>query len=133
MSDLADWLREEMARRDVTAKALAGKMGVNPGTISRVLRGERQAGPDFCTALAWALNVPPDEVFRRAGLMPPPTHPAVAADDPTLVRLLEMATRLSAAERRRLTAVAEVFLREQRAAGQTDDPAAGDSGGTTRP
>jgi transcriptional regulator with XRE-family HTH domain len=122
-----------LAGRGLTARALAEKMGMNPGTISRVLTSERQAGPEFCAALAGALGVPADEVFYRAGLLPPPPHPASDADDPSLIRLLELATRLSAAERRRLTAVAEVFLREEWAAGQAGAPPTEGNGGTVEP
>lgn len=31
---------------------------------------ERGAGPDVCQAIARALGLPPEEVFRQAGLLP---------------------------------------------------------------
>lgn len=36
-----------------------------------VMTEQRNPGPDFCNNIARALNVPPERVFRLAGLLPP--------------------------------------------------------------
>lgn len=130
MIDFANWLRAEIRQRGLTNRELARQMGVDPGTVSRVLNGERQAGPDFCTALAEALGLDPAHVFRLAGLLPPLAGPG--APDPCLAHLLELASQLSAGERRRLVAVAEALLRVEVIEQRTDAQSTGDGDGTKR-
>jgi len=36
-----------------------------------VMTESRRPGPDFCTGVARALSLPPERVFRKAGLLPP--------------------------------------------------------------
>lgn len=36
-------------------------------SVSRILSGERQAGPDACIAIAYGLGIPREEVFRARG------------------------------------------------------------------
>jgi len=36
-----------------------------------VMTGQRQPGPDFCNGVARALRIPPERIFRLAGLLPP--------------------------------------------------------------
>jgi hypothetical protein len=38
-------------------------------TISMVISGQSNAGWEFCKGVALAFDVPPDQVFRRAGRM----------------------------------------------------------------
>lgn len=63
------WLEEEMANRGWQAADLADAMKKDDATISRVLSGERNAGPEFCRVLANALRIPQKLVFVKAGLM----------------------------------------------------------------
>ena len=44
--------------------------GVSQGAIGNVIRGDRQPGARLCLSIANALKVPPEIVFRRAGLLP---------------------------------------------------------------
>jgi transcriptional regulator with XRE-family HTH domain len=132
MAEFSAWLRQQIRQRGLTNRALARRMGVDAGSVSRVLNGERQAGPDFCTALADALGLDAAHVFRRAGLLPPLVTEPVAADDPCLAELLELASQLSVADRRRLVAVADLFLRGDFAERPVAPPADADGGGTTR-
>lgn len=48
--DFSGWLREAMAERRVTQRALAMRSGVNHSTISRILSGDRI--PSLTTAIA---------------------------------------------------------------------------------
>jgi transcriptional regulator with XRE-family HTH domain len=65
----ASWLEAEIKSRGWQAADLADAMGKDDATISRVLSGERNAGPEFCRGLAKALRIPQKVVFVRAGLM----------------------------------------------------------------
>ena len=48
--DFSGWLREAMAERRVTQRALAMRTGVNHSTISRIVSGKRV--PSLRTAIA---------------------------------------------------------------------------------
>jgi transcriptional regulator with XRE-family HTH domain len=68
--DFVEWLQMEMTQRGLRQADLAKAAGLYPATIAKVLARERQAGPDVCNALAKALDIPPEVIFRRAGLLP---------------------------------------------------------------
>ncbi len=70
-ADFAEWLREELRNRDWSQSDLSRRSGVSTAQITRVLSGERGIGEATCKSLARALHLPPEEVFRKAGLLPP--------------------------------------------------------------
>jgi transcriptional regulator with XRE-family HTH domain len=75
--DFADWLQTEMLQRGLKQADLAREAKINQPTLSRILTRERKPGPEVCTALAKALDIPPDVVFLRAGLLPEVSRIAV--------------------------------------------------------
>lgn len=70
-SDFGDWLAREIEKRGLSQREVARKVGLSSGAISQVTTGKNFPGPDFCSAIARAFNLPADDVFRRAGLLPP--------------------------------------------------------------
>jgi transcriptional regulator with XRE-family HTH domain len=70
MENFSDWLASEMTRRGISASDLARAAHKAPAVITRVLRGERKPAPETLEAIAGALRLPTDEVFRAAGLLP---------------------------------------------------------------
>lgn len=66
-----NWLNAELEKREWNYSKLATKAKISKGTISHILSGRRNPGSDFCEKIARAFNIPPDEVYRRAGLLPP--------------------------------------------------------------
>lgn len=70
--DFVTWLKSELDKRDWTATDLARQAGLGNSTVTRILSGERNAGADVCAKIAEALGERPEEVFRMAGLLPPP-------------------------------------------------------------
>lgn len=85
MSDFCEWLSEEIHRRGWSQAELARRAEVTPAQISRVLSKVQQPGPDTCTGIAQALGISPEEVFRRAGRLPP--EPPEAVGEKKLLRL----------------------------------------------
>ena len=71
MDALRQWIEEELQKRGWRQADLAHQSGLAEATLSRILSGDRTAGPDACVALARAVDVPPERVFRLAGLLPP--------------------------------------------------------------
>lgn len=95
-NEFTEWLEKELRNRGWRPADLAHRARVNTGTISNILNGFRRAGPDVCLAIARALKVPPEEVFRRAGLLPPLPAPV---DDATLKELEDIVKKLDPEER----------------------------------
>lgn len=98
-NEFSTWLEYQLAMRGWRPIDLANAAGVPNATISRVLNGDRKAGPEVATAIADALDLSPEFVFRRAGLLPdlpPPER------DPTFQELTEVMRNMSPDERREI-------------------------------
>ena len=70
VNNFPDWLNEQISMRGWSLNELARRAGVSVSSVSLVLSGQRKAGPDFCNGIARAINVPADQVFRLAGILP---------------------------------------------------------------
>jgi transcriptional regulator with XRE-family HTH domain len=68
--EFSEWLEAELQERGWNAQDLARTAGIHPSHLYRVLNRERNPGPDVCVAIAAALRLPPDLVFRQAGILP---------------------------------------------------------------
>lgn len=71
MDNFGAWLLNELEERNMTQSELARLAGLSRGTLSNLISGTRGRGPDSIEAIARALKLPPDQVFRVAGLLPP--------------------------------------------------------------
>ena len=69
--DFPDWLTQEMDRRGWKTSRLARRSGLAHSTIGDVLSRRTSPGATFCKRIAVALNIPPDQVLRQAGILPP--------------------------------------------------------------
>lgn len=113
--DFVEWLEAELAARDWQPIDLARAGELYPATVSRILNRERRPGPDALTGIARGLRIPPETVFRRAGLLPEREETEPIPDDPELGNLLRLSRRLSAEDRRRMVEIARLFLRDSAA------------------
>ncbi|MHB9133540.1 MAG: helix-turn-helix domain-containing protein [Armatimonadota bacterium] len=64
------WLQEQLDRRGWDQAELARRSRITNAHISRIMSGENQAGPEASLKIARALHLPPEDVFRHAGLLP---------------------------------------------------------------
>ena len=80
MTDLRKWIVENPSEREWRPADLAHRGGTRDATVSRILHGSRKAGPEVCVAIVTALDVPPERVFRIAGILPP-LPPAVEEEE----------------------------------------------------
>lgn len=69
--DFSEWLQTELDRREWRPTELAKKSEISDGAISRFLRGERKPDPESLVSIAKAFRLPPEQVFRAAGMLPP--------------------------------------------------------------
>jgi len=96
-SQFGDWLNAQLEERGWSQSELARRCNVTSVAISLVVNGERNPGPELCRAIAAALGLPEEKVFRLAGLLS-----QLPVDDETLVfqDVYEMMKNLTPAERR---------------------------------
>ncbi len=109
MDTLIEWLNEELSKRDWSLRELARRADISAGNLSQVMNYQRGAGPEFCRALARALRVPPEEVFRRAGLLP--ERPDYDAEEQ---RALYLFSRLSEPMQHYILTSMEALVEEQK-------------------
>jgi transcriptional regulator with XRE-family HTH domain len=96
MTTFDQWLEAELKQRGWKPADLTFRANLGAGTLSNILNGLRNPGPEVCVAIAGAFDYPPEKVFRMAGLLPPAPDPA--EDEEELVYLFRRLT----AERRNL-------------------------------
>jgi len=78
---------------------LSRATGLHKGSISNVLNGKRQPSSDFVLAVARALQLKPENLYRRAGLLPPKPSPH---HDPLIDDAIEAMARLSEDDKREI-------------------------------
>jgi len=84
--ELTRWLSEEVDRRGWSYREIARRGGLSSGAISNVIKGKSSPGWDLCVGLARALDVAPEVVFRKAGLLP--ALPPDVEEEQEVVRIL---------------------------------------------
>lgn len=70
VNTFAEWLMQQLEERDWSQAELARRAGVTRQAISNLINSNRQVGPEVANGIALALGLPPEEVFRKAGLIP---------------------------------------------------------------
>ena len=77
MTELADWLRDQMHTRGLNQAQAALQAGVSPGTINVLLTRNHVPRVQTLNRLADAFRTPREQVLRLAGHLPPgPDQPA---------------------------------------------------------
>jgi transcriptional regulator with XRE-family HTH domain len=99
MDTFAEWLANEMNRRQWSQAELARRAGTSRSAINGLITGVRGPGPDLSNAIAHAFNLPAEDVYRAAGLLPPePTLDEQAA------AIAYRASKMTQAEKRAVLA-----------------------------
>lgn len=102
--DFIAWLDAELAQRQWSYSQLARRAGLAHSVFSRARAG---AAPGWrsCRAIAEALGAPPEEVLRRAGLLPP-----IPADQAEFEQFRRLLAQLSPEDREELLEIARLKL-----------------------
>ena len=69
----ADWLQAEIDKRDWSQSDCARACDLNRAVINKLLNGKCKPQPPTLMALARGLKLPPETIYRAAGLLPPST------------------------------------------------------------
>ena len=99
------WLDAELEQRNWSYNQLARRAGLSHSMLSRVRAGA-PPGWSICHAVAGALDLPPEEVFRQAGLLPP-----IPVEQAEYEQLRYLLTQLSEEDRQELIEIARLKLR----------------------
>lgn len=104
----SEWLQLEIDKRGWTWNRLATNANLSSGTIYNIRDGTRGVGEDSLTAIAYALKLPPEEVFRAAKMLP--AKPTI---DPADEELLYLFDQLTEEEQEEVLAYARMRLERQ--------------------
>jgi transcriptional regulator with XRE-family HTH domain len=107
-SAFGKWLLKELDTRRWSMRELARRTDVSESTISRIVSGKRNPSSALCRRIAEALRVPPERVFREAGLLPD-----YADESPRTREALYLFRKLPEDERRRILLIMRTLLEEQ--------------------
>lgn len=109
MTEFAKWLEDELKSRRWTRADLSRATGLSQTAFSQIFKGQRKPGPDLCIAVARALEVPEEDVFRKAGLLPEKPED----DDKFAEETIERFKRLTVEQRRAVLEYVIYQLREE--------------------
>lgn len=105
------WLLAEMEKRGWTQADLARRGNIPTGVLSRIINSQRGPGASTCIKIATAFNIPPQEVFRMAGILPKSLTDELE-NNLSFRQVYNLMKGLSPEEQQNLIAYAE-FLLEQ--------------------
>lgn len=74
----SQWLLGELDKRGWSFREFGRRADLSRSTVSKVVNGMGSPGCEFCLKTAKVLNVPPENVLRRAGLLSPEPKETVA-------------------------------------------------------
>ncbi len=72
-NDFGLWLQREREKRGLTQAKLATKAGLNRAVINKIENGQSTPTPDTLQAIADALGIPDEIIFRAAGYIRSPS------------------------------------------------------------
>lgn len=105
MENIADFIKAEIERKGWSQARLAKAAKLDSAVISNILNEKRGMGWESARAIADALNIPAETMFRKAGLLPP--VPAKTEQSEWLLYAFE---RLTGDEKKTVTNIMEFYL-----------------------
>lgn len=66
----SEWLQSEMDKRGWSQSDLARSADLNRAVINKLLNGKSHPQPTTLEAISRALKIPPETIYRAAGLLP---------------------------------------------------------------
>lgn len=84
------WLKRELKERDMIQAELARRANVSRASITKLLSENRTPSYDMCQGIADAFEIPVENVYRAADLLPP-VHP----EDAIITEMLHLFEQLN--------------------------------------
>ena len=101
-------------------REMARRAGVSHTAIINVVHGHTRPSAQFCLQLAEALQVPPEDVYRRAGLLP-----TAAPEGASLQEASYLFAQLSDSEQETVLTMMRALAEKRREANRRLEPEAG--------
>lgn len=105
-SELTKWVKDQLQKRHWSIRELARQSGLSHSLISQALNDRITISNNFCLSIARAFGVPPEHVFRLAGILPD------LPDTQTVNEITELAKNMPEDKQKQLLDFAR-FLRGQ--------------------
>ena len=99
------WILEQMESREWSQAELARRSGLSRTAISDVISGKTGPGYHLCVSIGTALELPPENIMRVAGLLPP--YPDIDED---IKQILDSVAKLPKSDQKDVLA----FIRMKR-------------------
>ena len=109
----SEWVQGELDKREWSQADLARKAGVSRASVSLVISQNRKPGPEFCRAIARAMELPEEYIFRKARLLSPkPDEPDPPG--PTFLEWIKIWLNANEMERDHLLELAEELANKEK-------------------
>lgn len=108
-----DWLQGELSNRGWDQAELVRRSGISSAQISRLVTGGREPGKDAIAGIARAFRLPPEDVLRHAGILPPKNANLTPGDRRALIELLDTISGLSLSNQRLVFELVERIKRSE--------------------
>lgn len=128
--DFAEWLDGELHTRgwgqsDLVRQARMAGHSLSSGQLSHILGKTRQAGPETCIAIAEALHLPREEVFRARGwLLTEPNQVVSPGAPPEVAELMRRLETLPLDKERQIATAFNALLDATSIAGNPEEESA---------
>ncbi len=96
VSKLSDWINAELNNRGWSQRELGRRSSLSGATISDVIGEKTKPTWELCDKIAKTFNVPSEDLFRLAGLLPA----LPGTDNATAARITELVKHLPDEEKR---------------------------------
>jgi transcriptional regulator with XRE-family HTH domain len=106
MGNFPQWLQLELDKRGWRQADLARAANLDSAVISNLINSKRGPGEETCQSIAKAFGIPPETVYRAAGLLPP-----ISERDERIETILHLAEQLPDVEYTDLIAYIELRIK----------------------
>ena len=113
IDDLATWLKHELKLRGWSMREMARRTGVSHTAIINLVNGRTNPSAQFCLQIAEALQMPPEEIYRSAGLLPSSTP-----EEASLLEANYLFARLSESEQETVLTIMRALAEKRRETGR---------------
>ena len=70
MNEFVEWVQNQLDARGLKQADIARNQNITTAAVSKMMNRQARPGFEMCAAIAATFNLPLEEVYRRAGLLP---------------------------------------------------------------
>lgn len=107
--DFVSWIRKRLEETGLSYNEIARKSGLGVATISMVANGQKTPGLKFAKGISKIINVPAEEILRRAGRLAEISIEKMLETDLSLRQILEISRQLTPGQRQEILDMIRVY------------------------